>query len=222
PARFVQQPGDDGQVEVVSNLRLGVQMTQKELMSAFERHQIRIIAATNRDLAREMEADRFRPDLYYRLNVFPIEVAPLRHRKDDIALLAALFLERACTRFHLPRARLTPDALSQLERYDWPGNVRKLQNITERAVITARGGPLRLALSADAQPVPRAESSEWSAEVLTEKEMQRRARANMMAALARCGGRVYGPDGAAALLGIKPTTLAARLKAAGLRDAKES
>lgn len=183
---------------------------------------VRIIAATNRDLAREMEADRFRPDLYYRLNVFPIEVAPLRHRRDDIPLLAALFLERACARFNLPRARLTPDALRQLERYDWPGNVRELQNIIERAVITARGGPLRLALSADAQSMPRAESSEGSAEVFTEEEMQRRTRDNMMAALARCGGRVYGSDGAAALLGIKPTTLAARLKVAGLRSAKGS
>ncbi len=105
---------------------------------------VRIIAATNRDLAREMEAQRFRPDLYYRLNVFPIEVAPLRHRKDDIALLAALFLERACARLNLPPARLTPDNLRQLERYDWPGNVRELQNIIERAVRSVlRSAPMR-------------------------------------------------------------------------------
>ncbi len=181
---------------------------------------VRIIAATNRDLAQEMDGNRFRPDLYYRLNVFPIEVAPLRRRKDDIPLLAALFLERACAKLNLPRARLTPDNLRQLERYDWPGNVRELQNIIERAVITSRGGGLRLALSQDGTPQARATPPSDSEEVVPEEEMKRRELSNMMAALERTGGKIYGRDGAAALLGIKPTTLAARLKKLGVEGAK--
>ena len=183
---------------------------------------VRIIAATNRDLAREMDGNRFRPDLYYRLNVFPIEVAPLRRRKDDIPLLAALFLERACAKLNLPRARLTPENLRQLERYDWPGNVRELQNIIERAVITSRGGGLRFALSQDGTPQARATPPSDPEEVVPEEEMKRREQSNMMAALERTSGKIYGRDGAAALLGIKPTTLAARLKKLGVEGAKAS
>ncbi len=183
---------------------------------------VRIIAATNRDLAEEMDTDRFRPDLYYRLNVFPIEVAPLRRRKDDIPLLATLFLDRACTRLNLPRARLTAETLRQLEAYDWPGNVRELQNIIERAAITARGGPLRLALADTGRARPTSGRRDRAAEVLTEEEMRQRERANMLAAMERTGGKVYGADGAAALLGIKPTTFAARLKSLGLKGAKEA
>ncbi len=178
---------------------------------------VRIVAATNRDLAREMDAERFRPDLYYRLNVFPIEVAPLRRRKEDIPLLATLFLERASARLNLPPARLTPDNLRRLEQYDWPGNVRELQNIIERAAITARGGALHFALADDAAARTVARRSSDGEEVVPESEMKRRERANMMAALGRAGGKIYGPNGAAALLGIKPTTLAARLKTMGLK-----
>ena len=183
---------------------------------------VRIIAATNRDLDREMDAERFRPDLYYRLNVFPIEVAPLRRRKEDIPLLATLFLERACAKLNLPPARLTPGNLGQLELYDWPGNVRELQNIIERAVITSRGGALHFSLSQDATAKVRQRPASDFAEVVPEEEMKRRERNNMMAALERTGGRIYGPNGAAALLGIKPTTLAARLKTFGLKISNES
>lgn len=179
---------------------------------------VRIVAATNRDLATEMDAERFRPDLYYRLNVFPIEVAPLRRRKQDIPLLATLFVDRASAQLNLPPARLTPDNLRELEQYDWPGNVRELQNIIERAAITARGGALHFALADDAGARRGARPSSDAEEVVPEREMKRRERANMMAALDRTGGKIYGPNGAAALLGIKPTTLAARLKTLGLKS----
>ncbi|MCG8693842.1 MAG: sigma 54-interacting transcriptional regulator, partial [Minwuiales bacterium] len=180
------------------------------------------VAATNRDLAREMDAERFRPDLYYRLNVFPIEVAPLRRRKQDIPLLATLFLDRASARLNLPPARLTPGNLRELEQYDWPGNVRELQNIIERAVITARGGALHFALADDAGVRRGAGRMSDAEEVVSEREMKRRERANMMAALEQAGGKIYGPNGAATLLGVKPTTLAARLKTMGLKGATDS
>ena len=173
---------------------------------------VRIIAATNRDLAQEMEAHRFRPDLYYRLNVFPIEIAPLRRRRDDIPLLATLFLERACAKLSLPQLQLTLDHLRQLQQYDWPGNVRELQNIIERAVITSRGGGLHFGLSPEVNAqLPQRAGSEPQ-EVVPEVEMKRREQKNIMAALKRTDGKIYGQNGAAALLGIKPTTLAARLK----------
>ena len=178
---------------------------------------VRIIAATNRDLAREMDEHRFRPDLYYRLNVFPIDVAPLRRRKEDIAMLATLFLDRACAKFNLPQQKLSRDNIRELEQYDWPGNVRELQNIMERAAITARGGGLSFAQSPEADGQSAAPRPTELGEVLPEREMKRRERNNMIAALKRTGGKIYGPDGAAALLGIKPTTLAARLKTLDLR-----
>ena len=178
----------------------------------------RIIAATNRDLAQEMDEHRFRPDLYYRLNVFPIEVAPLRRRKGDISLLATLFLERACAKLNLPRPLLTPDNIGQLEQYDWPGNVRELQNIIERAVITSRGGALHFSLSPATKSKQRARRPSNTEEIVTEQEMKQRAHDNMIAALERTGGKIYGENGAAAMLGIKPTTLAARLKTMGIKN----
>ncbi|VAX31060.1 Transcriptional regulator, Fis family, partial [hydrothermal vent metagenome] len=107
---------------------------------------IRIVAATNKDLKKEVEQGRFREDLFYRLNVFPIEVPPLRKRKDDIPLLANHFLTLAARKFHSPKPRLTKANVLQLQNYEWPGNVRELQNILERAVITSRTGALHLDL----------------------------------------------------------------------------
>ncbi len=101
---------------------------------------VRIIAATNRDLKREAEEGRFRQDLYYRLNVFPVEVPPLRHRREDVPLLATFFLEKAARELKRPELRLTRANVKQLQGYDWPGNVRELRNVIERAVIVSRGG----------------------------------------------------------------------------------
>ena len=177
---------------------------------------VRIIASTNRGLKEEVEAGRFRQDLYYRLNVFPLEVAPLRDRLEDVPLLAAHFVEQAALEFNRPRPRLTRANILNLQQYSWPGNVRELQNVIERAVITSRSGGLRFDLLVDDSP-PRPASTVSAgddsalAEVLLDVEMKRRERENMLAALDRTGWKIYGPDGAAELLGIQPTTLASRI-----------
>jgi PAS domain S-box-containing protein len=182
---------------------------------------VRIIAATNRDLKTLVHAGRFREDLYYRLSVFPIEVPPLRERKDDIPLLAKHFLDAACKRFSRSGLHLTAIQLRQLQNYDWPGNIRELQNVIERAVITSRLDSLRLDIPAaesrsPARATTRSKSRE-EYEVIPDKEMNRRVRDNMVAALKRSGGRIYGPGGAAELLGIRPSTLTTRIKKLGLK-----
>ena len=103
---------------------------------------VRIIAATNRDLKKEVAAGRFREDLYYRLNVFPIQVPPLRERMEDIPLLAKHFIELSVRELRCPKPRLTRAGIAKLQSYDWPGNIRELRNVIERAVIISRGGAL--------------------------------------------------------------------------------
>jgi transcriptional regulator with GAF, ATPase, and Fis domain len=184
---------------------------------------VRVIAATNRNLKEEVEAGRFREDLFYRLNVFPIEVTPLRARKEDIAPLASHFLELASKKLQHPAPQLTRAHIAQLESYDWPGNARELQNIIERAVIMSRSGVFRFDLPGEAAPAavapPRVEpaASDEAQEVVSDAEMQRRERENIRAALDRTGWKIAGPGGAAELLGMKPTTLASRIKRLGLK-----
>src|SRR5215510_14230574 len=180
---------------------------------------VRLVAATNRSLAEEVRKGKFREDLYYRLNVFPISLAPLRERKSDIPPLAAHFLERACKEFNKPLSLMTVEALAALKAYDWPGNVRELQNVVERAVITARGGPIFFELPSAPNTTLRAELFGDSAfiQVRTEEEVRDAERANVLAALNKTRWKVYGRCGAAELLGIKPGTLAARVKKLGLR-----
>jgi transcriptional regulator with GAF, ATPase, and Fis domain len=179
------------------------------------RADVRIVAATNRDLRREASEDRFREDLYYRLSVFPIEVPPLRARPEDIGLLAEHFVERAASRLAVPRPRLSQANVRELEAYRWPGNVRELQNVIERAVILARGGRLRFELASS--PVDPAPAEATPRRVVRDEELRRLERDNVLAALEQAKGRVYGPEGAAAILGLKPTTLASRMKALGIR-----
>jgi transcriptional regulator with GAF, ATPase, and Fis domain len=181
---------------------------------------VRIIAATNRDLKSLVRAGRFREDLYYRLSVFPIEVPPLRERNDDIPVLAKHFLEIACKRFSRSGLHLTAIQIRQLQHYDWPGNVRELQNVIERAVIKSHLGSLTLDIPAsELRPSAAATKSRTreESEVIPDKEMSRRMRNNMVAALKRSGGRIYGPGGAAELLGIRPSTLSTRIKKLGLK-----
>lgn len=170
---------------------------------------VRVIAATNRNLESEVEAGRFRQDLYYRLSVFPIRTPLLRERMEDVPMLAQHFLRQAARRLHVPLPRLTAENLEALAGYDWPGNVRELQNVMERAVIMSRGGPLTFQFAA-----PKRVAAEGGP--MTRAELRAAERENIAAALRRSGGKVYGPGGAAEILGMKPTTLASRIRALGV------
>jgi transcriptional regulator with GAF, ATPase, and Fis domain len=180
---------------------------------------VRIIAASNRNLKKEVQEGRFRQDLYYRLNVFPVEVPPLRERKEDIALLAAHFLEQAARRLRLPAPKLSDAHLRLLQSYDWPGNVRELQNAVERALILAQQGALRfdLPVAEFPAPLPAPSADDNGATILTEPELRQHEQHNMLAALTKAGWKIHGQGGAAELLGVKPTTLISRIKKLGLK-----
>ena len=179
---------------------------------------VRIIAATNRDLKAEVEAGRFRQDLFYRLSVFPIENPPLRERREDIPHLAEHFIRNAAKRMNCRAQKFTATAARQLSAHDWPGNVRELQNTVERAVILAQGGPLQFDPPASSrQPAASAPQIPDATAVLTRADLKQRERESIATALAQTGGKIFGNNGAAALLGMKPTTLLSRIKTLGLK-----
>ena len=187
---------------------------------------MRIIAATNRDLKKEVAAGRFREDLYYRLNLFPIKVAPLRNRKEDIPLLASHFIEMAVKELRCPRPRLTLAGVETLLNYDWPGNIRELSNVVQRAAIFARGGALQFDLPmgntpADPTSQKPAIGDDSNAGYLTEAEMRRRERENLLAVLEKTGWKIKGMHGAAELLGVKASTLISRIKKMGFKQPME-
>src|SRR5215469_2538477 len=183
---------------------------------------VRIVAATNRDLQKEVAASRFREDLFYRLNVFPIKVAPLKERKEDIPLLATHFVELLAKELGCPKPRLTQAGIETLQGYDWPGNIRELRNIIERAVILSQGGALNFDLPVNGSSVdqiflePR-DGDQAEPEFLTESEMQRRERKNLFTVLQKTGWKIKGTDGAAELLGMNPSTLIYRIEKLGLK-----
>jgi transcriptional regulator with GAF, ATPase, and Fis domain len=192
---------------------------------------VRIMAATNRDLKKALGAGRFREDLYYRLHVFPIQVPPLRERMDDIPLLARHFIEVSTLDMKCTKPRLTRAGVARLMSYDWPGNVRELRNVIERAVILARGGtlefdlPVATALPHSARGGLRTDTvgkREASPAFLTEIELERLERENLLVILEKTQWRIKGPEGAAELLGVKPTTLMSRIKKWGLRPSATS
>jgi transcriptional regulator with GAF, ATPase, and Fis domain len=195
------------------------------------RADVRVVAATNRDLGAGIAAGTFRSDLYYRLNVFPVEVPPLRERKEDIRVLAEVFVDRYARRAGKTIRRISPKTLALLEAYPWPGNIRELQNVIERSVImcesdvfsidenwlsseaaparTAARQPLRL-LQFPAPESRRRESSKSSG---TLEEIQREA---ILRALRSSNWTVGGANGAAGILGLKRTTLQARMQKLGI------
>jgi transcriptional regulator with GAF, ATPase, and Fis domain len=187
------------------------------------RANVRIVAATNRDLKKAAAAGRFREDLFYRLNVFPIQVPPLRDRMNDIPLLARHFVELSARELKCARPRLTRAAVTQLQSYDWPGNVRELCNVVARSVILARGGALEFDLPISNQAAPPALPSPGAAgnpaqpKFLTEVEVERFERDNLVLALEAANWKISGRDSAAELLGVKPTTLLSRMTKWGLK-----
>jgi PAS domain S-box-containing protein len=182
---------------------------------------VRVIAATNRNLEQLIVDGDFREDLFYRLSVFPVEVPPLRDREGDVVQLAQHFLEQTCTEFGRPMMKLTRRQADNLKGYPWPGNVRELKNVIERAVILSPRSVLRLDLSMPnipARPAQSAEAAEPAqSAVLSESEMQEFRKNNIIAALNLRNWRVSGPNGAAELLGVRPTTLADRIKTLGIK-----
>jgi transcriptional regulator with GAF, ATPase, and Fis domain len=183
---------------------------------------VRIIAATNRDLKREVEAGRFRQDLYYRLSVFPLHIPPLRERREDIPKLAIYFIAQSAKRMNRRAPRLTQAVLSQLATHSWPGNVRELQNVVERAVILTQGRTLDIHLqpSPSPDPVMLSAPAPTVSRVATRQDWRRHERENISQALRLTKGKIFGSNGAAVLLGMKPTTLASRIKALGIKKTK--
>jgi len=181
---------------------------------------VRVIAATNRNLEQSMVDGEFRADLFYRLSVFPVDVPPLRDRGEDIIQLAQHFLEQTCIDFGREPMTLTRTQANNLRQYDWPGNIRELKNVIERAVILSTGNVLRLDVSMpDIKPdsVAPALTDLPGDTVLSEKEMRDFQKRNTVAALKQTNWRVSGEGGAADLLGVKPTTLADRIRTLGIK-----
>lgn len=181
---------------------------------------VRVVAATNRDLKQEMAAGRFRSDLYFRLSVFPIQMPTLRERREDIVVLASDFLERASKRLNLPVPRLTGECIRELCSYGWPGNVRELQNVLERALIVSGGKGLRFDLQDSGSAAARAAGP--VAPLRTRAELLELERAQIVEALEKSKGKIYGSDGAAAMLGVRPTTLSSKIASLGIQRARTS
>ena len=193
--------------------------------SETQRVDVRVIAATNKDLRSEISAGRFREDLYYRLSVFPIQVPPLRQRSDDIGLLAEAFVRGFCIKAGRVPLDLTPDCIRKLRGYNWPGNVRELQNIIERAVILSREGTL--SLDGILPPAATAATPERTVNNYgglsergaprTDGELREMEHANILQALEQSGWKISGESGAARILGLAPSTLTSRMKSLGIR-----
>ena len=167
---------------------------------------VRVIAATNRDLADEIRKGRFREDLYYRLNVFPIRMPPLRERAEDIPLLVWTFLEECCSRMGKKITQVPRTTMEALKRYPWPGNVRELRNVIEHGAIITTGDTLRMPILGEG------DVSQTSPRTLADAE-----RAHILEALERAGWHVKGQHGAAAVLGLNPATLYSRMKKLGIK-----
>lgn len=179
---------------------------------------VRVVAATNRNLVAEVKAGRFREDLYYRLSVFPIEVPPLRERVDDIAPLATHFLKLIAAELGREHLRLTKQYLSLLGKHEWPGNIRELKNVIERAAISSTGTRLRidLALPDAVFAAPSTAPPSIESDFVTDAEFRLMEKANIKAALNHANWRIWGEDGAAELLGLNPSTLKYRMKQLGI------
>jgi PAS domain S-box-containing protein len=181
---------------------------------------VRVLAATNRELPSEVAAGRFREDLYYRLNVFPITVPPLRERGGDVEVLAQQFIDRLTSRLRIPRPNLTADCLRRLRAYHWPGNVRELENMVERAVILTQDGTLSLRTVLPLESLRVSGGVKGPAlggQIRTKNDLREMEREAIMQALERAGWKVAGAQGAAQALGVPASTLASRMKSLNIQ-----
>jgi PAS domain S-box-containing protein len=204
-------------LEVQAKLLRVLQERELERVGGEEtiRVDVRVIAATNRDLEKGVAEGTFREDLFYRLNVFPIAVPSLRERADDIPLLAQYFTTRAAAKLGKRITGIAPETLARMAAYPWPGNVRELENVIERAAILAPGPVLEIAPETLGGAAPRSARAE-PREAPPDASLAEVERAHIAAVLRSTGGKVDGPDGAARLLGLRPSTLRSRLKKLGI------
>ena len=184
---------------------------------------IRIIAATNKDLAEMVKTGRFREDLYYRLNVFPIVVPPLRERTSDIPVLVQHFIERKAKELKVgDTPQLAPGEIDVLMAYDWPGNVRELENVIERAMIMHGSEPLRfdeLAPSLESKAIAATMKTPTTTDQQT-LDLDTATAQHIRRVLEMAGGKIHGPGGAGELLGVNPNTLRYRMRKLGIRFGK--
>lgn len=179
---------------------------------------VRVVAATNRDLRKEVDEGRFREDLYYRLTVFPIDVPPLRERLDDVPDLARHFLALSAQSIlgEGHGLRLTSEHVAALKAYDWPGNVRELQNVIERGVITSRDGALQIEVPNVRHRPKDSVAAVEERRLYSDAELKELERSNLQAVLDHARWKISGAGGAAEFLGVRPATLSSRLKAMGI------
>jgi formate hydrogenlyase transcriptional activator len=186
---------------------------------------VRVIAATNRNLAEAMQRGRFRLDLYYRLNVYPVQIPALRERREDVGLLAERFLGEASQRLGRIFDPVPVEVLEALRRYEWPGNVRELQNVIERAAVVSSGRRIQLteewAASFGKLPVTEAAEVIRSIELVRrEPTLEELERSHILEVLQQTGWRVEGSKGAALILGLNPSTLRSRMVKLGIKRAE--
>jgi formate hydrogenlyase transcriptional activator len=175
---------------------------------------VRVIAATNRNLAEEVRRGTFRRDLFYRLNVFPITLPALRERRDDVAALVRHLVDRLARQLGKTVPRVTADTIRALERHDWPGNIRELENVLQQAIILSKEGILELPglapqLPADAEPLPEAEAEDSNTLITVERD-------HISRVLDTTAWRIEGISGAARILGLRPSTLRSRMRKLGI------
>ncbi|MFT5676564.1 MAG: transcriptional regulator with GAF, ATPase, and Fis domain, partial [Paraglaciecola sp.] len=173
---------------------------------------VRVIAATNQNLKSLVEKGKFREDLYFRLNVFPVESPPLRNRLEDLPTLTKHFIEKICSRSNKERPKVSLAQLEHLKAYHWPGNIRELENIIERQVILSSDNKLYFDFLSSAITAPTLVSQVQPAHIVNEAQKIRLGVSSIELALKQASGKIYGESGAAAILGLKPTTLASRIK----------
>jgi formate hydrogenlyase transcriptional activator len=229
---FLDEVGDIP-IEIQPKLLRALQEREFERLGSTHtrRANIRLVAATNRDLEQMIAAREFRSDLYYRLHVFPIRIPPLRERKEDIPQLVSYFVQKFAKQMQKQIDSISPIVMKGLTAWDWPGNIRELENFIERAVIVTRGrsleaplGELRKTNTVEIprtgdrklEPVVEERTNHQSDKTSVADDYERRQRDDIVRALTACRGRVGGADGAATRLGINRTTLLARMKKFGI------